>query len=289
MPWTQIALDAPDELKDAIVGALAEHEIGGVWESGEPRTGETRLVVYIERPALVDAIERALESFFARAGKATPVISRLSVADRDWSEEWKRTYTSFAIGENFFVVPSWRSDPSPNGRLTIQIDPGQAFGSGVHETTQMTIEALERLSAWIEPQTTVLDLGTGSGILAIAARLLGLRNVMACDVDPVAMVVAQANAERNKESGIGMFCGSVDAVRAGSIDLMLANLTSETILKLFKEIDSALTSSGYVVFSGILAEQGEDIRTLAKRFGYFIQEEIARGEWLALVCQKYEP
>jgi ribosomal protein L11 methylase PrmA len=86
-----------------------------------------------------------------------------------------------------------------------------------------------------------------------------------------------------------MFCGSVDAVRAGSIDLMLANLTSETILKLFKEIDSALTSSGYVVFSGILAEQGEDIRTLAKRFGYFIQEEIARGEWLALVCQKYEP
>jgi ribosomal protein L11 methyltransferase len=287
MPWTQIALDAPDDLKDAIVGALAEFDIGGVWESGEPRPGETRLIVYIERPDRVDRVESAIQSFFERMGLRPPAMSRLSVAERDWSEEWKKSYTSFPIGDSFFIVPSWRGDECPNGRLRIQIDPGQAFGSGVHETTQMTMEAMEQLAEWIQPQTIVFDLGTGSGILAIAACLLGARTVIACDYDPVAVTVAKANAARNDESRIGMFCGSADAVASSSVDFMLANLTSDTIVRLFPEIDRVLKTSGYVVLSGILTEQGEDIRALAKRFRYFIHEEISRGEWLALVFQKH--
>jgi ribosomal protein L11 methyltransferase len=287
MPWTQIALDAPDELKDALLGALAEFEIGGVWESGEPRPGETRLSVYFEQPDRVEPVERAIHDFFTRLGLEPPPIARLAVDERDWSEEWKKTYTSFPIGDNFFVVPSWRSDECPNGRIEIHLDPGQAFGSGVHETTQMTMEAMEQLAGWIDARTIVFDLGTGSGILAIAARLLGARTVIACDFDPIAVTVARANALRNAQPEIGLFCGSVDGVAAESIDLMLANLTSDTITQVFADIDRALKPSGFVVFSGVLAHQGEDIRALAKRFRYFTHEEIARGEWLALVFEKH--
>ncbi|HEX5000686.1 MAG TPA: 50S ribosomal protein L11 methyltransferase [Terriglobia bacterium] len=287
MSWTQIAFDTPDDLKDAIVGALADDDIGGIWESGEPRPGETRLVIYVSRPDRVDAVERGIAAFFERLGRPAPALTRLAVADRDWNEEWKKTYTSFAIGKRFFVIPSWRHDACPPERMPIRIDPGQAFGSGVHETTQMTAEALEWLAPDLRPGSVVLDLGTGSGILAIAARMLGAETVIACDFDDVATGVAQANATRNEQEAIRIYCGSADAVAAGTIDLMLANLTSDTIAALFPAIDRALTSSGYVVFSGILIEQGADIRVIAENLGYFIREETARGEWLAMVCQKH--
>ena len=155
------------------------------------------------------------------------------------------TGRSFPIGNDFFVIPSWEPTPCPDDRLPIRIDPGQAFGTGTHETTQLTIEALER---WVEPTQVVLDIGTGSGILAIASRLLGAREVFGCDIDPVAVQVAEANILRNAENEIWTFCGSVDAIRTASVHLVLCNLTADLIMELLAEIDRVLRPQGIAIF-----------------------------------------
>jgi ribosomal protein L11 methyltransferase len=246
-----------------------------------------RLAVYAEAHD-ADAVALAVREFLERNGRGAATLKCVAVENRNWSEEWKKSYTSFRFGELFFVVPSWRDDPAPiDCTHTIRIDPGEAFGSGLHETTQMTMASLERLAAQADPGEKILDLGTGSGILAIGARMLGFTRVAACDNDFIAVTVAADNAQRNGTPDIGLFAGSADAVASCSVGILLANLTADVIEGLFPEMDRLLRPSGWAIFSGILTDQGEDVRRLAATHGYSIDEERARGEWIALVCRKH--
>jgi ribosomal protein L11 methyltransferase len=276
--WNQITLDVPDDLKDAVVGELSDDGVAGVWEDA------SRLVLYFSIHSNLDRIERRILDIFARVQCEPPAIARSVVEDCDWTEEWKKSYTSFPIGNDFFLIPSWVDSRCPDDRLPIRIDPGQAFGTGTHETTQLTIELLER---WVEPNHRVLDVGTGSGILALASRLLGAKEVFACDIDPVAVQVAGANIHRNDEHEVWTFCGSIESIASGSVRLLLGNLTADVILALFPEFDRALAPSGLAILSGILNEQREDILEVCRRHRFAIHEEIARGEWLALVAEKH--
>jgi len=282
--WNQITLEVPDDLKDAVVGELSEDGVAGVWEDAGVTPGFTRLIAYFRHRSNLDRLESRILDVFVRTSFSAPNISRGVVEECDWTEEWKKSYTSFPIGNAFYVIPSWVSAACPDDRLPIHIDPGQAFGTGTHETTQLTMEALER---WVEPQHLVLDLGTGSGILALAARLLGAKNVFACDIDPVAVQVACANIERNREHEVWSFCGSIDGVGKDAVSLLLANLTSDVIIKLFPEFNRILRPKGLAIFSGILSEQAEDVLDLCEEFDFAVHEKITRGEWLALVTEKH--
>lgn len=284
MSWSQLTVDVPEDLTDAIVGELSEDGVAGVWESLAPAPGFTRLVLYFPLNSDLNHIENVVRTLFTRCSRDCPPVSRSIVEDCDWTGEWKKSYRSFEIGNSFFVIPSWEQTNCPDDRLPIRIDPGQAFGTGTHETTQLTVEALER---WVEPSHTVLDLGTGSGILAIASRLLGARRVFACDIDPVAVAVARANIERNAENEIWTFCGSAESVHKDSVRLVLCNLTADLIINILPEIERILVPHGIAIFSGILNEQHEEIRQAMVRFNFAIHEEIARGEWLALVTEKH--
>jgi ribosomal protein L11 methyltransferase len=284
MSWHQLTLDVPDDLIDAVVGEVSGDGVAGVWESHAPEPGVTRLVIYFNIRSNLDTVEDSVRTIFQRADRSNPPISRSIVEDLDWTGEWKKSYTSFPIGDDFFVMPSWEDCKCPDDRLPIRIDPGQAFGTGTHETTQLTMEALGR---WVEPDQTVLDLGTGSGILAIAARLLGAKDVFACDIDPVAVQVARANVERNAEEDIFVFCGSLDAVKTDSIRLLLANLTADLITGLLQEFRRVLTHHGIAILSGILREQSEELRKFITSNGFIIFEEITQGEWLVLIVDKH--
>jgi ribosomal protein L11 methyltransferase len=284
MSWNQLTIDVPDDLKDAIVGELSDDGVAGVWESDVPEAGLTRLVLYFSPRSNLGKIETRVRTIFERSRREIPSISRAVVEERDWTEEWKKLYSSFPIANDFFVIPSWEDCQCPHGRLPIRIDPGQAFGTGTHETTQLTIQALER---WVEAPHAVLDVGTGSGILAIAARLLGAARVFACDIDPVATHVAQANIERNAENNVWTFCGSIDAVKSQSIHLLMGNLTADLIIDLFPQLDRVLKPQGIAIFSGILHEQGEEVREVIARSQFAVHEELTQGEWLALVAEKH--
>lgn len=284
MSWNQLTLDVPDDLIDAVVGELSPNGVAGVWESHAPQPGLTRLVLYFDLRADLEEIENAVRSIFLRSQKQSPAVSRTVVEDCDWTEEWKKSYTSFPIADDFFVIPSWENTVCPDDRLPIRIDPGQAFGTGTHETTQITMEALAR---WVEPGQVVLDVGTGSGVLAIAARLLGASRVFACDNDPDAARVAQENIERNAEDNVVTFCGSTDSVRNSAANLLLGNLTADVITGLLPEFDRVLVPHGIAILSGILLEQAEALRNRIDHQGFRIYEEITRGEWLAVVIEKH--
>jgi len=161
--------------------------------------------------------------------------------ERDWVEAARQIWRPMEVGKRFFLVPEWRDDPTPAGRLRITVNPGMAFGTGVHETTQLCLEALEDL---LEPGMRVLDVGTGSGILARAARLLGAERVYACDIDPVAIAIA----------GEG-FVGSADDVAANSADLALANISPEAVIRLAPDLLRVLRPGGKLIASGF--ENGE--------------------------------
>jgi ribosomal protein L11 methyltransferase len=289
MAWSEITLTVPNALKDAVSGNLSELGVAGIWESSEPSAGHTRLVAYFEPPTDIETIRHALHILFQRAGSTTPIMESGSVEDQDWGEKWKKSWSSFAMGNRFFVIPSWSDSPCPPDRFPIHIDPGQAFGTGTHETTQLTLEALERWIPTMKPGPSghvVLDLGTGSGILAIAAKRLGARIVHACDIDPVAVEVASENLERNSVPSTGLMCGSLDAVAGSAVDLLLCNLTADVIGEILPEIHRAMQPQGIVVFSGILDFQSRDIVTRAGQLGFVVLEEAARGEWCALVVRK---
>ena len=281
--WTEIALITPNSLKDTISGALSELGAVGLWESGEPVVEHTRLVAYFESPVSLEAIREAVNLVFERSDEVPPELVTTSVADRDWGEVWKKSWSSFPLARRFFVIPSWSDVDCPADRLPIRIDPGQAFGTGTHETTQLTLQAME---VWIEPRHIVLDVGTGSAILAVAATLLGARAVYACDTDPVAIEVARENIERNETESIRLMTGSADAVVSASISFVACNLTAEVIAEIFPEIHRVMRPHGIAVLSGILNTQSAGIRLRAATLGLAVLEETSRGEWCALVLRK---
>src|SRR5581483_6240572 len=139
---------------------------------------------------------------------------------RDWVQSARDLLQPMVVGRSYFLAPEWRDDPAPPGRFRITVNPGMAFGTGVHETTQLCLEALED---HVEPHMTVVDVGTGSGILAEAARRLGAPRVFACDLDPSAIEVARQRLA-------ACFIGSADAVRTAVVDLVLVNISPDAII-----------------------------------------------------------
>jgi ribosomal protein L11 methyltransferase len=283
MPWSEITLIVPNSLKDAVTGELASLGAAGIWERGEPTAGDTKLAAYFEPTANLDQVRNAMAFLFQRTGMTCPTLELAIIKDQDWGEEWKKAWTSFPMGDRFFVIPSWEHPSCPPQRTPIHIDPGQAFGTGTHETTQLTLEAMER---WIASGAILLDLGTGSGILAIAATHLGAKHVFACDTDPVAVDVARENLERNSAQTVGLLCASIDAVADAAIDFLVCNLTADVITTTFSDIHRALRADGISVFSGILRTQAGDVRQAAGKLGHRVLEQTNRGEWCALVTRK---
>lgn len=214
-----------------------------------------------------------VRAFFEDSARRTALLgmypgSLLRVEEqRDWVQTARNLLQPMQVGERFFLVPAWRGDPTPPGRLRIAVNPGLAFGTGVHESTQLCLEALER---YLSPGMTVLDVGTGSGILAEAARLLGAEKVYACDVDPAAVEIAG-----QWEHPPLRFLGSADAVAEGVADLVIANITAGWIARLAPDLLRARRPGGVLLTSGIEADEVAGLR--AKMPGE--REVCSKGEW----------
>src|SRR5262249_20239209 len=148
-----------------------------------------------------------------------------------------------AVGARFFLVPQWRDDPAPPSRIRIEINPGLACGTGFHEATQLCLEAIEQYQ---RPPMTVLDVGAGSGILSVASALLGAARVVACDVDPVAVDIAGATFRR-ANARVLLFTGSAEAIRSGTADLILSNISAPDSIELASEFVRCLAPGGLLV------------------------------------------
>ncbi len=204
--------------------------------------------------------------------------------DADWKDKWKAYFKPFHVSEHLVICPSWENYEPQDGEKIISIDPGMAFGTGTHETTSMCLNLLEK---YLKPGTRILDAGTGSGILAIAATLLGAGEVLGVDVDEDAVRVAQENIEKNR-------CESVARAEFGDLtkgidyeaDLIVGNLMAELICLLSKGIAAHLTAGGTFIASGILTEKEMMVQEAVTEAGLRMIELKEKGGWCAMVFEK---
>ena len=208
--------------------------------------------------------------------------------DEDWANSWKKNYRPMKIGERLLVLPSWET-ADPEGRTVLKLDPGMAFGTGSHQTTHMCLELIEKT---VREGDSALDLGCGSGILSIAAVLLGASGAVAVDIDPVTEHIAAENAALN---GIGtdryrVYVGDVLTDRAlrkriaGKYDLVVANIVADIIIRLAPIATEFVRSGGTFIVSGIITERLQEVRDALAEAGFAIREEKRMDDWNAVLC-----
>src|SRR5581483_3476076 len=228
---------------------------------------------------IVELDPRRVRAFFEATSDPQALIrlypgSRLrQEEDRDWVQAARDLLQPMEVGRRFYLVPEWRDDPTPEGRFRVVVNPGLAFGTGLHGTTQLCIEALED---YITACVAVLDVGTGSGILAHAARLLGAGQVTACDIDPMALEVAARQIGRN------VFVGSADAMTPESADLLVANISPQAIVDLAPEFLRVLRPGGTLLASGFEENEVEQVSACLPP----ILESRQKGTWSLLISKK---
>jgi ribosomal protein L11 methyltransferase len=257
-------LECSQDQKDRLIAELWDRGSSGLTET-DLSGSRCSLRAFFENDADAPGLARAFSDCSPRWQTEEP---------RDWVAVARSRLEPLCVGERFFLVPGWRPDPTPPGRFRIEVNPGLAFGTGAHESTQLCLEALERE---LKPAAAVFDVGTGSGILARAARLLGAGRVIACDVDPVAIALAAEPLS---------FVGSADAIRPRSVDLVAANLSPEAIITLASELARVLRAGGVGIVSGFEVAEAGEVEAAFDAVGLVTRETRRKGEWEALVAVK---
>jgi ribosomal protein L11 methyltransferase len=207
-----------------------------------------------------------------------------SVEDSEWKDNWKAYFKPAKITDKIVIKPTWEDYEKSDDELVIEIDPGMAFGTGTHPTTSLCVKFLERYS---EPgKNDVLDVGCGSGILAIASALLGAKEVLAVDIDPVAVEVSKENVELNQLSHIiEVMEGDLTKGLRQKADIAVANLMADLVKLLSKDVAAHLKGKSIYISSGILIEKQEEVVAAIEECGFRILDILEEGEWCAIAAE----
>ena len=224
------------------------------------------------------AVEERIGSF--RFGN----IRFRSLSEKDWANEWKQYFHVTHVGESLVIKPSWEEYTPKEGEHVIKIDPGMAFGTGTHHTTNMCMARLEKV---LPANAEVFDVGTGSGILAIAAALLGAKSVKAVDIDAVAVRVARENiADNGLEDKIEVKEGDLLRGTEGQADVIIANIIADIIIMLLKDIPGKLKNDGIFLASGIISDRRADVEAAAAEVGMKVDHVDEKGGWVVMQMSK---
>ncbi len=285
--WHQVTLHIEREVEEMAGDILFTLGATGtvILEESE---AELKLAAYFDETTSAEDIAREIEAEFAGVGMLPALrgIMISELAEQDWMQKWKEGFEPVEIGSRLIIAPSWKLPDDAKGRAVIQIDPGMAFGTGTHETTRLCLEAIEKY--W--HGATLLDVGTGTGILAIAAALLEPQaQITAIDIDPLAVEVALENVVINGVAGMLKVKEATPARYADcDFDVVVANLTAEVIIDLIADLTACLRPSGVMILSGILTSLRQDVEQHAIKAGLQIIERGEAGEWSLLVARRGE-
>ena len=210
-------------------------------------------------------------------------LSDKNVDDAQWNENWKKYFKAFEIGQNLAVCPSWEKYDNKDNRIVVNLDPGAAFGTGTHATTSLCMEILEKE---VTAEKTVLDIGTGSGILAITSLLLGCKEAIGVDIDPQSVKTARENAEINGVADKTEFLiGDLADKIYGKYDIVCANIVADVVIRLFKDVANFVAENGTLIVSGIIDVRATDVEKAAAAHGFKIIEDRVREEWHAYILK----
>lgn len=299
MNWLEVSLTVDGELAESVADVLARFAPNGVMteqgvkfndeEDEGTATGPITVRAYLEVNDQLEETRQKIEESLYYLGMITPVPTPTykQIADQNWMEAWKQHYKPILIGEGLLILPAWLESPDPK-RIPIKIDPGMAFGTGTHPTTQLCLELME-ISTNHSPLSTVIDVGCGSGILSIAALKLGASKVLGVDIDIESVKNSRENADVN---GVGeellLGQGSVTEVLAGqfpfkSAPLVVANILAPVLIRLFDAgLADLIEPNGEIILSGILDHQAESVIEAGQAKGLKRGETRQMKDWVAI-------
>ncbi len=300
MNWKKVSIITSEIDSDVAASVLMDAGAAGVELSGgsvpealsdeyalpEAATEQVVVSAYFGEDgfdALLENIKNSLGEVFSDSEAGVPDVALETVADTDWNENFKKNFKAFRAAGCFVVKPSWEDYPASEQDIVLEIDPGMAFGTGDHESTRMCLALLER---FMVPGASVLDVGTGSGILGMAAMKLGAVRVLALDYDPVSVTVARENAANNE---VEMEVRQSDLLKnadEGTYNIVLANIVADILIRLNTDIGKYLSEKGVYILGGIIEERLEDVKASLVRGGFEIIDIMAMSAWRAIAARK---
>jgi ribosomal protein L11 methyltransferase len=296
MRWLELTVEAEVEAVEAVSEILGRVATGTIVQPArlirdpddelvareDPDAGYAVIAHIADDPAATDAVattERALWHLQAFGLRRVGELRVRPVADEDWAEAWKASYAPQRIGR-VVVVPSWASEPLGPDEVAVELDPGMAFGTGMHPTTRGCLALLQTIAPM---PARVLDVGCGSGILAIAALRLGAHRADGLDTDPLAVEATLANAERNGlAERVTATVGSLPEEASSRYPLILANLVAAVLVDLAPRLAAHLAEDGTLLASGIIAPKAAAVEAAMRRAGLRVDERLDDGEWATL-------
>jgi len=307
MNWLEVSLVVNGELAEAVADVLARFAYSGVMmeqgvkyndeeDAGTP-TGPITVRAYLEMDDQIEQTRQKLEESLYYLGmiQPLPAVTYKQIEDQNWMEAWKQHYKPILIGKRLVIVPAWMDSPDPS-RVAIKIDPGMAFGTGTHPTTQLCLELMEKAINDIREANNefrVIDVGCGSGILSIAAIKLGAVQALGVDIDAGSVKNSRENADSN---GIGdefiLGVGSVDEIKNGQFafekaPLVVANILAPVIIRLFDAgLADLMEDRGSIILSGILQDQEERVVEAGQAKGLRMSERRQMGDWVAFTMSR---
>ncbi|MBR2639591.1 MAG: 50S ribosomal protein L11 methyltransferase [Oscillospiraceae bacterium] len=206
--------------------------------------------------------------------------SIVGVNEEDWANNWKQYYHTQRIGKRIVVTPSWEEYTPSGDDVQMRLDPGMAFGTGTHDTTRLCLELLEEV---VTPETRILDVGTGSGILSVGGVLLGAPSALGVDIDPVAVKVANENAEINEVQDKTEFvCGDLTDKVHGKFEIVTANIVADVIIRLLSTVKNYLLKGGVLIVSGIIDTRADEVENACHEAGFTTEKRLEHGGWVAI-------
>jgi ribosomal protein L11 methyltransferase len=289
MEWLEVGVTVDNEAAEAVAEVLSRYAHRGVAIETGPegwRAGPVIVRAYLAADEQLRANKRRVEEALWHLGQIWPIPAPTfhPVAEADWAEAWKKQLSVLHVGQHIVIRPSWLDyTPTPED-IVIHLDPGMAFGTGLHPTTQLCLEALEGL---VQSGAKVLDLGTGSGILAIAAAKLGARSVTAVDDDQTAVEIARENVANNGvQEVVSVTCGSLGDV-PGRYNLVAVNILARVIVEMLQEgLAVHLRRGGKMIATGIITDQETHVVEALEQGGLALAERRQRGDWVCLVAER---
>ncbi len=302
--WVEIGITVPGDLIDAVSNFMTEIGAQGVYEESlEPQEGpdfkesQTNQIVkaYLPKDIRLDHRLESLDAYIQSVSDLFPDYPKVTyvteiVADADWAEGWKKYFKPIRVTKNIIIKPTWERYTAIGHDIVIEMDPGMAFGTGQHASTRMCMEALEDiiLHEKTAGRKYVLDVGSGTGILGIAAAKLGVKKVKCVDIDKLATDIAGDNIRiNNVEDRVEAITSDVAAIHE-TFDLIVANLTSKVLIKLRSHIISLLETGGFLIISGIIEQNREDIESHFLAAPFVSHRTLTEKEWICYVLKKEE-
>jgi ribosomal protein L11 methyltransferase len=283
MPATyiEVAVASTGELLDQLVALLGQLGFEGFWEDG------VSLKSYINEqrwsPAMQAEVEELVRRVHSPSRSSLPLVAVTRIEDVDWNAEWEKTIRPLRVGRRIVIAPTWNPHTPQPGDLVLTIDPKMSFGTGYHETTRLILRLLENS---VNTGDTVLDIGTGTGVLAIAALKLGASSAIGVDIDEWSELNARENAQVNGVAGqLTIIRGTLTDVPAGQYDLVVANIQRTVLVPLMKEMAARLRSAAHLLLSGLLLGDEEEVTAAAHAAGLTIVSRETENEWIALSLQ----